>query len=86
MQSFQQTDAQKTTKLSELASELAVSKERNRQLKDMLDEKVRSQEEIHAQEENSQRLRDELEKEIAELKNQLMAQSIELQYKVEALN
>ena len=72
--------------MSELASELAVSKERNRQLKDMLDEKVRSQEEIHAQEENSQRLRDELEKEIAELKNQLMAQSIELQYKVEALN
>ena len=52
----------------------------------MLDEKVRSQEEIIAQEENSQRLRAELEKEIAELKNQLMAQSIELQYKVEALN
>ena len=72
--------------MGELASELAVSEERNRQLKDMLDEKVRSQEEIIAQEENSQRLRAELEKEIAELKNQLMAQSIELQYKVEALN
>ena len=72
--------------MGELASELAVSEERNRQLKDMLDEKVRSQEKIIAQEENSQRLRAELEKEIAELKNQLMAQSIELQYKVEALN
>ena len=35
--------------MGELASELAVSKERFRQQKDMIDEKFRSQEEILAQ-------------------------------------
>ena len=66
--------------MGELASELVVSEERNRQVKDLLDEKVRSQEKIIAQEANpSQQRRAELEKEIAELKNQLMAKSIELQ-------
>ena len=39
--------------MGELANELAESEERNRQLKNMLNEKVRNQEEILAQEENS---------------------------------
>ena len=65
--------------MGELANELAVSEERNRQLKNMLDEKVRSQQEILAQEENSQRLRAELESD--ELRYQLRAMSIELGWK-----
>ncbi len=73
---------EKTTKLDELGSKLTISEERNNQLQGMLDEKVHSKEEILALEEKSQRLKADMEREIAELKNQLMAKSIELQYKV----
>ena len=64
---------------------MAIAEENNRELQRKLDEKAQELEAVFVFRENSQRLKADLEKEVAELKCQLMAKSIELQYKGERM-
>lgn len=69
------------SKVSELINQLAASEENSRCLQAALDEKNRALEEKVGVEENFQRLKASLEKDVADLKCRLMEKSIELEYK-----
>lgn len=68
-------------KVEDLVNQLANSENKNHQLQEALQDKIRNLEEKVALEEHSQRIKADLDKEVADLKCQLTSKTIELQYR-----
>lgn len=76
---------EKSRQMEELTSQLSAADDRIRQVQEFADERVRELGDMKSQCENYEQNKSKLEKEIAELKQEQISQSIQLQYKEKKL-